>query len=54
MVRVEQVLDSWRPIRQDTAAAVEDFPAGELDFRPTPELATFGRSRATFWMPATA
>jgi uncharacterized damage-inducible protein DinB len=41
MVRLEQVLDSWRTIRQDTAAAVEDFPAGELDYRPTPELATF-------------
>ena len=41
MVRVEQVLDSWRTIRQDTAAAVEDFPAGELDYRPTPELGTF-------------
>ena len=26
MVRVEQVLDSWRTIRQDTAAAVEDIP----------------------------
>jgi uncharacterized damage-inducible protein DinB len=41
MIRVEQVLDSWRTIRQDTAAAVEDFPAGELDYRPTPEVATF-------------
>src|SRR5664279_3411729 len=41
MVRVEQVLDSWRTIRQDTAAAVEDFPAGELEYRATPELATF-------------
>ena len=41
MVRVEQVLDSWRTIRQDTAAAVEDFPAGELDFRPTPDVGTF-------------
>jgi uncharacterized damage-inducible protein DinB len=41
MVRLEQVLDSWRTIRQDTAAAVEDFPAGELDYRPTPELGTF-------------
>ena len=41
MVRVEQVLDSWRAIRQDTAAAVEDFPAGELDYRPTPEVSTF-------------
>ncbi len=41
MIRVEQVLDSWRTIRQDTAAAVEDLPAGELDYRPTPEVATF-------------
>jgi uncharacterized damage-inducible protein DinB len=41
MIRVEQVLDSWRTIRQDTAAAVEDFPAGELDYRPTPEMSTF-------------
>ena len=41
MIRVEQVLDSWRTIRQDTAAAVEDFPAGELDYRPTPEVSTF-------------
>jgi uncharacterized damage-inducible protein DinB len=41
MVRVEQVLDSWRTIRQDTAAAVEDIPAGELDYRPTTEVATF-------------
>ena len=42
MVRLEHVLDSWRTIRQDTAAAVEDFPAGELDFRATPDVATFG------------
>jgi uncharacterized damage-inducible protein DinB len=41
MVRVEHVLDSWKTIRQDTAAAVEEFPAGELDYRPTPELMTF-------------
>lgn len=41
MIRVEQVLDSWRTIRQDTALAVEDFPAGELEYRPTPELSTF-------------
>jgi uncharacterized damage-inducible protein DinB len=38
------VLDSWRTIRQDTAAAVEDFPAGELDFRATPDVATFGET----------
>jgi uncharacterized damage-inducible protein DinB len=42
MVRTQQVLDSWKAIRQDTAAAVEDFPAGEMDFRATPEMATFG------------
>jgi uncharacterized damage-inducible protein DinB len=41
MIRVEQVLDSWRTIRQDTAAAVEEFPAGELDYRPTPEVDSF-------------
>ena len=41
MVRVEQVLDSWRTIRQDTAAAVEDFPAGDMDYKPTPDVATF-------------
>jgi uncharacterized damage-inducible protein DinB len=43
MIRVEQVLDSWRTIRLDTASAVEDFPATELDFRPTPEVDTFGQ-----------
>lgn len=42
MVRVENVLDSWKSIRQDTAQAVEDFPSGELDFRPVPEVAAFG------------
>lgn len=41
MVRVEQVLESWRAIRQDTAGAVEDFPADELEYRPSAELATF-------------
>ena len=43
MVRLEHVLDSWRTIRQDTAAAVEDFPAGEMDFRATPEVDAFGQ-----------
>jgi uncharacterized damage-inducible protein DinB len=42
MVRVETVLDSWCAIRQDTAQAVEDFPAGELEYRPVAEVATFG------------
>jgi uncharacterized damage-inducible protein DinB len=41
MVRLEQVLESWKTIRRDTAGAVEDFPAGDLDYRPTPEVATF-------------
>lgn len=42
MVRVETVLDSWKSVRQDTAQAVEDFPEKELNFKPTPELMTFG------------
>lgn len=41
MVRLEAVLDSWKTIRQDTAQAVEEFPAAELDYRPTPEMMTF-------------
>jgi uncharacterized damage-inducible protein DinB len=41
MVRVEHVLDTWRAIREDTALAVEEFPAAEFDFRPTPDCATF-------------
>jgi len=43
MVRVETVLDSWKAIRQDTAQAVEDMPAGELDFKPVPEVDSFGQ-----------
>jgi uncharacterized damage-inducible protein DinB len=42
MVRKETVLDSWKTVRQDTAQAVEDFPADELDFKATPDLMTFG------------
>src|SRR6266404_1396669 len=42
MVRKETVLDSWKTARQDTAQAVEDFPAGEMDFKATPELMSFG------------
>src|ERR1700736_2253538 len=42
MVRTETVLDSWKSVRQDTAQAVEDFPAGELDFRACPDLMSFG------------
>jgi uncharacterized damage-inducible protein DinB len=42
MIRTEHVLDSWRTIREDTVAAVEDFPAGEFEFRATPEMQSFG------------
>jgi uncharacterized damage-inducible protein DinB len=42
MVRVEHVLDTWKVIRQDTAAAVEEFPAGEFGFRPAADIMTFG------------
>jgi uncharacterized damage-inducible protein DinB len=41
MVRLEHVLDSWKTVRADTIAAVEDFPAAELDYRPTPDVMTF-------------
>ncbi len=41
MVRLETVLDSWKSIRADTVQALEDFPSGELDFRPTADLMTF-------------
>jgi uncharacterized damage-inducible protein DinB len=41
MVRPQQVLDSWKAIRQDAASAVEDFPEGDLDFRPAPDVMTF-------------
>jgi len=42
MVRKETVLESWKTVRQDTAQAVEDFPAAEIDFKATPDLMTFG------------
>src|SRR5436309_1886004 len=42
MVRKEIVIDSWKTARLDTAQAVEDFPAAELDFKATPDLMTFG------------
>jgi uncharacterized damage-inducible protein DinB len=41
MVRVEHVLESWKSIRQDTIAAVEEFPPAEFDFRASPDLMTF-------------
>jgi uncharacterized damage-inducible protein DinB len=42
MVRKETVIDSWKSVRQDTAQAVEDFPAAEFDFKATPDLMSFG------------
>ena len=42
MVRLEQVLESWKTIRADTAAAVEEFPAGEFDYKPAADVMTFG------------
>jgi uncharacterized damage-inducible protein DinB len=41
MVRSQHVIDSWKAIRLDAAAAVEDFPETELDFRPSPDVMTF-------------
>ena len=42
MVRLEHTLDSWKAARQDTIAAVEEFPAGEFAYRPSPDVMTFG------------
>jgi uncharacterized damage-inducible protein DinB len=44
MVRLEHVLDSWKAVREDTAAAVEEFPAGEFGYRPTADVMTFGET----------
>lgn len=41
MVRLENILNSWRTVRQDTALAVEELPAGDLDFKPTPDVDSF-------------
>jgi uncharacterized damage-inducible protein DinB len=41
MIRLEAVLDSWKSVRQDTAQAVEDFPAAEIDFKPTLDVMSF-------------
>ncbi len=42
MVRLETVLDSWKSIREDTAQAVEDFSAHDLDYKPSADLMSFG------------
>jgi len=41
MVRVEQVLGSWRAVRDDTIAAVEEFPVSDFDFQPAPGVDSF-------------
>jgi uncharacterized damage-inducible protein DinB len=41
MVRLDHMLSSWKAIREDTALAVEEFPADDLDFRPTPDVDSF-------------
>jgi uncharacterized damage-inducible protein DinB len=42
MVRLESILDSWKAIREDTAQAVEDFSAHDLDYKPSADLMSFG------------
>src|SRR6266478_5330338 len=42
MVRLETILGSWKAIREDTAQAVKDVPAGAMDYR----RALMGRSSA--------
>ena len=42
MVRLESILDSWKGIREDTANAVEDFSAHDLDYKPSADLMSFG------------
>ena len=41
MIRLDALLNSWKTVREDTALAVEEFPAAELDFRPMPEVDSF-------------
>src|SRR5579864_5681819 len=42
MVRLESIFDSWKGIREDTANAVEDFAAHDLDYSPASDLMSFG------------
>jgi uncharacterized damage-inducible protein DinB len=42
MVRLDSVLSSWKSIREDTAQAVEDFSAHDLNYKPTPDVMSFG------------
>jgi len=42
MVRLNAVLDSLKAIRQDTAQAVDDFSAHDLNYKPCDGVMTFG------------
>jgi uncharacterized damage-inducible protein DinB len=42
MVRLDSVINSWKTTREDTAQAVEDFSAHELDYKPSADLMSFG------------
>jgi uncharacterized damage-inducible protein DinB len=41
MIRLAQLIESLKTVRQHTAQAVEDMPADDLDFQPVPEVMTF-------------
>jgi uncharacterized damage-inducible protein DinB len=42
MVRLDTVINSWKTVREDSAQAVEDFSAHELDYRPSADQMSFG------------
>ena len=41
MIRLDALLNSWKTVREDTALAVEEFPAAELDFKPVADVDSF-------------
>ncbi|HYL36250.1 MAG TPA: DinB family protein [Bryobacteraceae bacterium] len=41
MVRPNSIIDSWKSVREDTAQAVEDFSAQDLNYKPTADLMSF-------------
>lgn len=46
MVRPDTFFELWKAAREDGAQAVEEMPAGQLDFRPQEDMMSF-RSIAT-------
>src|SRR3984893_4125677 len=42
MIRLNSVLSSWKTIREDTAQAVEDFSAHDLNYKPAADVMSFG------------